>query len=135
MYSRSHLVVSVAIGGALAVWSGAPPARAALLVGYAAVLGTAIDLDHFAIARLRAGDWRHLRFALANPRAAFVEQDRLFDPGDVGVLTRLTSHALIGGVVVAVLAPVDAFLALVSAVVVYGHVVCDLAVGLWKYER
>ena len=135
MYSRSHLVVSAALGGALALWSGAPPARTALLVGYAAFLGTAIDLDHFVVARLRTGDWHNLRFAVANPRAAFVEQDRLFDPGDVGVLTRLTSHALIGGLAVAILAAVDPFLALVSAVVVYGHVLCDLGTGVWKYER
>jgi len=135
MYSRSHLAVSAVLGGAVALWAGAAPGRAAIVVVYAAVLGTAIDLDHFVIARLRTGDWHNLRLAVADPRAAFVEQERLFEPGDVGVLTRLTSHALIGGFVVAVLAPVAPLFALVSAVVVYGHVLCDLAAGVWKYER
>ena len=128
-------MISAALGAALAAWSGATPARAALLVGYAAFLGTAIDLDHFVIARLRAGDWRHLRFAVVNPRAAFVDQDRLFDDGDVGELTRLTSHVLIGGLLVVVLGSFRPFLALVSAVVVYGHVVADLLSGVRKHER
>jgi hypothetical protein len=134
MYSKSHFGISAAVGAIVAVAVGTDPFRAAILVGYAAVLGTAIDLDHFLIARLRAGDWRHLRFAVGNPRAAFVDQDRLFDDGDVGALTRLLSHALVGGVVVVVLVPVDPFLALVSAVVLYVHVLADLAVEAPRYE-
>lgn len=135
MYSKSHLVVSAALGAAIAVRVGATPGRFAFLVGYAAFLGTAIDADHFVIARLRAGDWRHLRFAVANPRAAFVDQDRLFEAGAVGSRTRLLSHALIGGAVVVGLVALDPALALVSAVVVYVHVLCDLAVDVVEHER
>lgn len=134
MYSKGHLVVSVALGAVIAAWVGATPTRAGFLVGYAALLGTAIDLDHFVVARLRAGDWRHLRFAIGNPRAAFLDQDRLFDDGDVGALTRLLSHALVGGLVVVVLVPVNPFLALVSAVVVYVHVLADLVVEVGEHE-
>lgn len=134
MYSKSHLAISAVVGAALAVAADAAPGRAAFLVGYAALVGTAIDADHFLIARLRAGDWRHLRSAVANPRVALVEQDRLFDEGDVGPLTRLLSHALIGGLLVAALVPVDGFLALVSAVVIHAHVVADLVVDVRAYE-
>lgn len=134
MYSKSHLAVSAALGIAIAVAVGANPDRAALLVGYAALLGTAIDLDHFLIARLRAGDWRHLRYAVGNPRSAFVDQDEIFDEGDVGPQTRLLSHALIGGLVIGGLVPVDPLLALVSAIVLYAHVVCDLIAGVREYE-
>lgn len=118
----------------MAVWIGATPVRAAFLLTYAAALGTAVDLDHFLIARLRAGDWRHLRFAASNPRAAFVDQEEIFEEGDVGALTRLLSHALIGGVAVVVLVGLDPVLALVSAVVLYVHVVCDLLAGVGEYE-
>lgn len=135
MYSRSHFVVSAAVGAAIAVAVGATPERTAFLVGYSAVVGTAIDADHFLLARLRAGDWRHLRFAVANPRAALLEQHRLFAPGDVGAFSRLTSHALIAGLVVVVLVPIDPSLALVSAVVLYVHLVCDLVADVRKHER
>lgn len=135
MYSKAHLAISAVLGTAIAVAVDATPARAAFIIAYAALLGTAIDADHFLIARIRAGDWRHLRFAIAHPRAALVEQDRLFDAGDVGALTRVLSHALIGGLVVVVLIPVDPFLALASAVVLYVHVVADLASSVRKYEQ
>lgn len=135
MYTKSHLVISVALGAALAVVVGATPADAAILVGYAAVVGTAIDFDHFVIARLRAGDWRHLRSALTDPRAAVYDQDELFAEGDVGPLSRLLSHVLIAGAVVAgwwlLRRPL---LAGVSAVVLYGHVVSDLFVSVRGYE-
>lgn len=134
MYSKSHFVVSAAVGGAIAALAGEGPVHAASLVVFAAVLGTAIDLDHFLIARLRAGDWRHLRFAVRNPRAAFLDQDELFAEGDVGSLTRLLSHALIAGLLVVVLLRIAPFLAFVSAVVLYVHVVCDLIAGVREYE-
>lgn len=134
MHSKSHSVISAAVGAALAVAIGATPIRAAFLVGYAALVGTAIDADHFLIARLRVGDWRNLRFAVANPRAAVLDQGRLFEEDDVGALSRLLSHALIGGLVVAGLALVHPFLALVTAVVLYVHVVCDLLASVREYE-
>ena len=135
MYSKSHFAVSVVLGAAVAIVAGVPLGRAIALTAYAAVLGTAIDLDHFVIARLRAGDWRHLRYVLAHPRAGLLEQDRIFSDGDVGAQSRLLSHALLGGALVAGLAFVAPFLALFSGLVVYVHVVCDLVAGVQQYER
>ena len=134
MYTKSHLVVSAALGVAVAAWVGATPARATALVAYAALLGTAIDLDHFLLARLRAGDWRHLRFAAGNPRAAFLDQDEIFEEGAVGALSRLLSHAVIGGLLVLGLLAVDQFLAVVSALVLYVHGVCDLIASVRERE-
>lgn len=134
MYSKNHFAISVAVGIVIAMVAGVTIERAARLVAYAAFLGTAIDLDHFLIARLRAGDWSHLRFVLANPRAAVVGQDRIFETGAVGDRSRLLSHALLGGALVAVVAAASSFLALVSAVVLWVHVLCDLAVDVREHE-
>lgn len=134
METKSHLVVSAALGVAIAAWIGAAPPRAAFVVGYAAFVGTAIDLDHFLIARLRVGDWHNLRFAIGHPRAAVLEQDRLFEEGAVGTLTRLLSHVLLAGLAIAGLAVVDGFLALLTAAVLYVHLLCDLIAGVRKYE-
>lgn len=135
MYSKSHLAISVALGAIVAFAVGTSGYPAVLLVGYAALLGTAIDLDHFVIARLGTGDWRHLRFAATHPRTAFVAQGDIFEEGAVGTLTRLLSHVLLGALVVAgfwlVRRP---FLAVFSAAILYAHVVCDLVSGVWKYE-
>lgn len=134
MYSKSHLVVSAVLGAAVALAVGEPPTRFALLVAYAAFVGTAIDLDHFLVARVRVGDWRHLRFAVANPRSAFVDQDELFEEGAVGPQTRLLSHALIAGALVVGLVVVSPFLALLTTLVLYVHVVADLVAGVREYE-
>ena len=134
MYTKSHLLISAVVGAAIVVWTGVPPNDAVLLVGYAAFVGAAIDLDHFVVARLRADDWRHLRSAVSNPRVAFVAQDELFEEGDVGPMTRLLSHALLGGALVVGLVAVDRFLALLTLVVLYVHVVCDLLAGVRVYE-
>ena len=134
MYTKSHLAVSAVLGIAIAVLAGASPIESALLVAYAALLGTAIDLDHFLVARLRAGDWGHLRFAARNPRAAFLDQDELFEEGAVGAFTRLLSHALLGGLLVVGLLAIDPFLALVTGLVLYVHIVCDLIASVRKRE-
>ena len=132
MYSRHHLALSALIGAALVpVLDGvSPPA----LVASAAVVGTAIDLDHFAIARLRTGSWAALRRALASPRRALVDQDELFEPGAVGAFTRLLSHLLLGGLLVAALAavPVTRPFAVAAAVVLWVHLVSDVA---WELHR
>lgn len=126
MYSKAHFAISATVGAVVVIAVGATPSRAVLLVGYAAILGTAIDLDHFLIARLRTGDWRHTRFAGTHPRAAFLDQDELFEPGIVGERARLLSHVLIAGGVTGGAFLVDPLLALVSGVVLYAHVVCDI---------
>jgi len=54
-----------------------------------------IDLDHFLIARLKTGNWDAVRFCLTDPGAAVTDQSEIFDPGDVGVLSRLLSHVVL----------------------------------------
>ena len=125
MYSRDHAVVSATVGAAGVVvlpiplpWWGA--------VGYAVVVGVAIDFDHFAVARVETGDWAALRRCLRNPKIAVFDQDEIFDPQDLWPLQRLLSHHLIGGMVVFGLWLASEPLALFTAVVLYAHVLGDL---------
>jgi hypothetical protein len=94
-----------------------------------------IDLDHFAIARLKTGTWEAFRFCLTDPLAAFTEQDRIFERGDVGALSRLLSHLLIAGVTVPVLALASHPLAIVTGVVLYVHIVTDVAWDIRRLRR
>ena len=127
MYSKAHLLVSVVVGAAAAVVAGQPPVPAAATVGYAAVLGVGIDFDHFLVARLNTGDWGALLGVLREPRRAVFEQSAIFEEGeDVTKLQRLLSHVVIGGLLVAGLYVVLPYAAVLSAVVLYAHVLCDL---------
>jgi hypothetical protein len=132
MYSSHHAALSLLAGVALLpfVSTGLGPVG---VVAYAIVLGVCVDFDHFLVARYNAGDWRALRACFANPRLAFVAQNEIFTSDEVGVLQRLLTHTVLGGVVVAALLArglVD--LAVVSAVVLYVHVLADL---LWDVHR
>ncbi len=98
------------------------------VVAYGTAVGVCIDLDHFLIARAKTGGWDAVRFCLANPGAAVADQSRIFEPGDVGVLSRLTSHVVIAGVVVPALALVSVPLAILTGAVLYAHLLADL---LW----
>lgn len=132
MYSAHHAIVSFVVG--LAAVLALPPVSLsgfvlppAILVAYAVAVGVLIDLDHFIIARLRTGGWDAARACLARPRLAVADQGGIFEPGDVGVLSRLLSHHLIAGVAVAALALVSVPLGVLTAIVLYAHVVSDLA--------
>jgi hypothetical protein len=127
MYSKAHLLISLAVGAAVAALTGQPPAPAAGTVAYAVVLGVGIDFDHFLLARLNTGNWDALLGVVRNPRRAVFDQRDIFDEGeDVTRLQRLLSHVVLGGVLVAVLYPLSAYAALLSAVVLYVHVLSDL---------
>lgn len=127
MYSKAHFLVSVAVGAAVAIVTDQPPLPAAATVGYAAVLGVAIDLDHFLLARLNTGNWDALLGVVRNPRRAFLDQENIFEGGtDVTKLQRLLSHVVIAGLLVAVLYPLSPYVAVLSAVVLYFHVLGDL---------
>lgn len=93
-----------------------------------------IDVDHLLIARAKTGNWDAVRFCLSNPAAAVADQSRIFDHGDVGVLSRLLSHLLIIGVVVPGLALASLDLAIVTGVVLYVHIVCDVVWDRWRLE-
>ncbi|WP_408960075.1 hypothetical protein [Natrinema sp. 74] len=98
----------------------------AVVVAYGTAVGVFIDLDHFLIARRKTGDWTAVRFCLANPGAAIGDQSRIFEPGDVGVLSRLLSHVVIAGVVVPALTLVSVPLAVLTGAVLYAHLLADL---------
>lgn len=111
-----------------------PPLADAILVGYAGALGVGIDFDHFLIARWNTGDWTAVRRVLARPSIVFVDQDAIFDENDLFALQRLLSHVVIGGLLVGALAVVLPSLALVSAVVLYAHVLADLVDDNRRHE-
>jgi hypothetical protein len=56
----------------------------------------------------------------------FVEQDAIFEDGEVGAVERLLSHAVLGGVAVPLCWLVSAYLAGLVGVAVYTHVLADL---------
>jgi hypothetical protein len=87
-----------------------------------------VDLDHFVIARAMSGDWSSLRRAVTNPRVGLVDQEQVFVDVDEPRLRqyRLLSHLLIGGVLVALTAPLGLGLDAFVAVLLYAHVVADL---------
>ncbi|RQH03039.1 hypothetical protein [Natrarchaeobius oligotrophus] len=137
MHSKHHALVSLVVAAALVVVLPAASvagrsAPAAAVVAYGIALGVFVDLDHFVIARYRTGSWDAVRFCLSNPTAAVVDQTRIFETGDVGVLSRLLSHLAILGVLVPLVAVVDVTLAIVTGVVLYAHVVSDVA---WDIRR
>lgn len=124
MYSIYHAVISAAIGVGVVV-AGAPyPAPA--LVAYSIVVGVGIDLDHLIVARLNTGEWRLVRRSLRRPTSVLLDQDALLEDGDVPPRQRLLTHAVLGGAVVGLLVPLDRFLAALTALVLYGHVLADL---------
>lgn len=131
MRSRHHAPISALVGVALA-GTVASTLPGPVVVGYATLAGTAIDLDHFLIARYRTGSWRHLRRCLADPRMALLDQAEIFERGEVGAWTRLGTHAVLIATLTAVLVAVSAALALVTAVVLVVHVGCDVAWDLWR---
>ena len=68
-------------------------------------------------------------------RRTVADQDRIFGPDDVGVLSRLLSHLLITGAVIPVLALASSDLAIATGVVLYGHIVCDLLWDRWRLDH
>ncbi|MFB6135281.1 MAG: hypothetical protein ABEJ04_00805 [Halobacteriaceae archaeon] len=124
MYSRDHLLVSLAVGAALA-WALASPDDL-LVVGLSAAVGVGIDVDHFLVARLHAGTWRAAREFARRPWTVFTAPDEIFEPGELWPLQRLLSHVVLGGVLVLALAAVRPTLALVAAVSLYAHLLADL---------
>lgn len=92
---------------------------------YGVLLSVLIDLDHFVLARLKTGDWSHLRRALVHPIWTLTSTKEVFP--DVSMkLERLTSHVIVGGILVLVLRPFDRLFATYTAIVLYAHLLADL---------
>ncbi|MHB9285500.1 hypothetical protein ACKVMT_00490 [Halobacteriales archaeon Cl-PHB] len=133
MYSRHHLVVSVVVVVPFLGWYDGPGGWPALLA-WAAAVGVFVDLDHFLLARWRTGSWEPLRRTLSSARVAVVDQEEIFETGDVGQMRRMASHLVIAGVLTGLLALVSASLAVATAVVLYAHVLGDAVWDTWQND-
>lgn len=141
MDSKRHFLISLAIGIAVIALVDAStltnaPIPDLAVVGYAAVLGVAIDFDHFLVSRLHCGDWRAAKRCLDDPKIVFFDQEAIFDVDDLWGHQRLLSHVVIVGLFVpGVYVVAGSFLAVVSAVVLYAHVLADLVEDNRKHEQ
>jgi hypothetical protein len=106
-----------------------------VVVGYAAVVGVGIDLDHFLVARYNAGDWRALRRCLRRPRIVLFDQGAIFETLDVNPVERLLSHVVIAGVLVGALWLVSPYFARVTGVVLYAHLLADLVADTLEFPE
>lgn len=132
MRSKHHFVLSLLAAVALAPLLDTALSTPAFVAAMTA-LGVLVDLDHFLIAFRNAGSLRALRWALAHPVKALLSQDEIFEATEVWPLERLLSHAVVAGVLVAaLLATGFDGLAVAAAVVLYVHVLSDLA---WDVSR
>lgn len=127
MRSTDHAGIGAVVGpvaiGALA--RGRSLRTKLALWTYGVLLSVLVDLDHFVLARLKTGHWSHLRRALAHPTWALTSTKEVFP--DVGMkLERLTSHVLVGGILVLALRPFDRLFATYTAIVLYAHLLADL---------
>ncbi|MFC5278961.1 hypothetical protein ACFPM1_09365 [Halorubrum rubrum] len=134
MYSRNHALVSAAVGIPLA-FVAPDPFHPLLVWSYVVVLGVAIDIDHFLIARLNLGDWRNVRRCLRRPARMLVDQKAIFAPGDLWRDQRLFSHMLLFATLTVLVWSVDAYLAFVTAASGYVHVVSDLYADMRTREE
>jgi hypothetical protein len=91
-----------------------------------------IDLDHFLVAWYNAGEPRAIRAGLANPRRLFLEQDALFEEGEISSHERLLTHVVIAGLVTPVAWFPSPTLGLVTGLTLYAHVLSDLG---WRVYR
>lgn len=125
MYSRNHAILSGLVGLPFAL--SEPNIRLAVFTwGHVVIIGTAVDLDHFVIARSNRGDWTNLQRCISSPSRIITGQASIFDRGDVWRDQRLLSHVLIGGVLVVALWPWLQHWAIITGVAIYVHVVADL---------
>lgn len=127
MHSTDHARIGALVGalgiGVLARGRSVPEKLA--LWAYGVLLSVFIDLDHFAIARLKTGDWAHLRRAITHPIWALTRQEEVFP--DVGMtLERLASHVLVGGVLVLACRPFGRLLSTFTALTISAHLLVDV---------
>ncbi|RRJ33489.1 hypothetical protein [Halocatena pleomorpha] len=127
MKSTEHAVIGAVISalGVRAIGNHLSRPWKVVLWGYGLFLSVFIDLDHFVLARYYTGDWDALLEALTTPKRALTSPEWLFSDITMRV-ERLLSHTIIGGVLTVGSFLVAPFLAGLTALVVYTHVLCDL---------
>jgi hypothetical protein len=125
--SREHAAIGAVVSGVgcLALAESYGPATLAALFLAGVWLSVFVDLDHFLIARLYAGDWSNLRRALADPGRALSEPAYVF-PELRFARARLASHLLLGAALVGGALLVDAALAAFVGAVLAAHVLADV---------
>ncbi|PSQ65372.1 MAG: hypothetical protein BRD24_07285 [Halobacteriales archaeon SW_9_67_24] len=128
MNSGEHFLASVPVVGVVlaAIGDRYSPRQRAALAGYGLGLGVLIDLDHFPVARLRVGDWRHARNCLRDPQRVVFDQGSLFEGAGEMESLRLLSHVLIAGPLTLLTGLVDRRLGALTGAVLYVHVLADL---------
>lgn len=135
IYSREHALISLALGVLFGLVHPDPTVAGLsgpALVGYAVVIGVGIDLDHFLVERLLRGEWRAVGRAIEHPRRLVFDQADLFENDALSPLDRLLSHVVVIGIVVPATWLVAPALGLLTAVVLYGHVLSDLAWDVYR---
>jgi len=140
MYSRAHAAISLVVAGGVVlaesvVLAGEPAVAPAIAVAYGVALGVLIDLDHFVLAWLLSGSLDPLRRVLRAPWIVVTDPAAIFDTDDLGPYHRLISHVVIAGVLVpGVWLAVDPFLGVLSAAVLYAHLLADLIADVRNFE-
>lgn len=125
MYSRNHAIISAVVGIPLTIAAPGLQQQVYLLI-YMIVLGVGIDLDHFIIGRINRGDWSNLACCIRNPSQVFVNQESIFEQGDVWRDQRLFTHLVIGSGLVVTLWFINEYLSFITTVTIYTHVLADL---------
>ena len=134
MYSLAHALISLVVAGA-AVLVGDPTHDPVLVVVYGVALGVLIDLDHFLLAWAFSGSLAPLQRVLVKPWIVVTAPGTIFGTSDLGPYPRLISHVVIAGLLVpAVWLAVDPFLGVLTAAVLYAHVLADLVADRRSYE-
>jgi hypothetical protein len=125
MKSGAHTAISLVVAGLAFVLTD-PPFSVPVVLGVVLVAGVLIDLDHFVLAARRTGGLAAVRRCLRDPKIVVFDQSRIFEDGEVGMLERLLSHVVIGGVAVPLCWLFSPYLAGLVGVTIYAHVLADL---------
>lgn len=128
MNSGEHFLISIpVVGVVLTKLRDRYPSRClAALAAYGVGLGVLIDLDHFVLARLRVGDWRHTRQVLRHPTRVITDQETLFEGTGKMASLRILSHVAIGGALTWLWSRVSRPVAFLTGIVLYFHILADL---------
>ncbi|WP_160134811.1 hypothetical protein [Halococcus salsus] len=128
MKSGEHFLISIPVVGVVLtkLREHYSSRQLGLLAVYGVGLGVLIDLDHFVLARLRVGDWRHTVDVLRNPTRVFTDQENLFEGTGGMASLRILSHVVIGGALTWLWARISRPVALLTGAVLYVHVLADL---------
>lgn len=128
MQSKAHAAIGAVVSALLVAWLWPDAGLATAVPLWAAGVGLSvlIDLDHFIVARLIVGDWRHLRRVAARPTDVLWDQSWIFPEERIMPIDRLLSHVVIAGALVAAIWSVAPSVAMYVAGILYVHVLADL---------